>query len=177
MADIWKAPLVTQELMLGVKEEHHHPRLEMANIVVCFSDTKPFPNNSLNWGKVVKLSQFNQIWQAERQKTDFCIMLCADIWHHIMDADQKNAMLDLHLTRCEVEYIAQLDENNRPVKDEWGRIEYTNEIKLDEEGRPKWKLLPFDLLVCSRNISRYGLWCPEIENLGQAVFQFADEER
>jgi hypothetical protein len=83
-------------------------------------------------------------------------------------------MLDLHLARCEVEYIARLDENNKPVKDEWGRVDYTNEVKLDDEGRPKWKLLPFDLLVCSRNIKRYGLWCPEIENLGQAVFEFTE---
>ena len=173
--DIWKAPLVVQELMQGVKEEHHHPRLEQANIVVCLEDSRPFPNNSLNWGKTVKLTQFNQLWQPQ-QKTDFCLVLCADIWHNILDGNQKLALLDLHLTRCQVEYIARVDERGRPIKDEWGRIDYTNEIKLGEDGRPKWKIIPFDLTVFTGNVRRFGLWCPEIENLGQAVFQFAGDE-
>ena len=42
----WKAPADVQELVNSIKEEHHHPRLEQANICVAFEDSKPFKNDT-----------------------------------------------------------------------------------------------------------------------------------
>ena len=45
-----------------------------------------------------------------------------------------------------------------PVKDEWGRVKYTNVVKTDDDGKPKWRVDPFDLDVFAKNVLHYGLW-------------------
>ena len=169
MADIWKAPANVLDIVFKVRDEFHLPRLEGASIAMCFTDTKAFRSNRFNWGKTQKFSQFSKIWQAN--KYDFCLILCADVWNGLLNDRQKEALVDLHLTRCEVDYIPEMDERDRPVKDEWGRIQYTQEVKYDDAGQPKWRVLPLDLFVFTRNVSRYGLWCEEMDEFGKVASQ------
>jgi hypothetical protein len=55
------------------------------------------------------------------------------------------------------------------IKDEFGRVQYTTNIKTDDEGNPKWKILPLDLEIFSGNVRRYGLWYDELLELKDAI--------
>jgi hypothetical protein len=170
MTITWKAPAVVTELLERVKKQH--PRLSEASIVVTLTDSKPFVKNRFNWGSVKKFTSSNKLWFA--QKHDLCINLCADVWDAILDDNQKEALLDLHLTRCEPECEPEVVvENNKKIviKDEFGRIKYTDVVKLDEEGNPKWVVAPLDLVVFTKNVQRYGLWCSELEDFKEAVLK------
>ncbi len=169
MSLIWKSPADVLELLETLKLEHH-PELELAKFTVAFDESKPFNKDRFNWGNVYKFSQFNKLWQVE--KFDFCILLCSEIWYSILSKDQQTAWIDLHLTRCGVEYIPETvmeGKKKKVVKDDWGRIKYTTEMKLDDDGRPKWVINPLDLPVFCKNASRYGLWCPALSDLQTVI--------
>lgn len=166
----WKVPSTVTELVNEVKDKHH-PHLEDAKIAVAFDDSKPFKADRLNWGKTQRFSDLNKLWQAP-QSYDFCIVIPSDVWHDILDASQKEAFIDLHLARCQVEYEPETIVENgkkKPVKDQHGRVKYTNEMKFDDNGNPKWKVLPLDLGVLTENVSRYGLWYHELAEFSEAA--------
>lgn len=160
----WFANQEVQELLEVVKNKHHVPRLADARIAVCFEDSKPFVGDRFNWGRVRKFSQSAKLFHPDNKKYDFAITLCADAWVSVLDAKQREALLDLRLECCQVEYVPVTTEENgkkHVVKDEWGRVQYTNEFKMDDDG-PKWKVIPLDLNVYQANVSRYGCWCSDL---------------
>ena len=162
MAIIVKASPQVFDSLAQVKDKHHL-RLEQAQIAICVTDAKPFRAGKINLGKVSKFSTLNKIWQGI--KYDFCITLCTDVWYQILNDIQRESLLDLLLTCCDVEYEALTQEINgkkKVVKDEWGRVQYSDNIKCDDEGRPKWKVQPIDLLVFASNASRYNLWLKDL---------------
>ncbi len=166
----WKASSDIAELLNTVKEKHHAPRLAQASVAVCFDDSKPFVHNKLNLGKVFKFNELNKLWQIA--KHDFCIVICSDVWYSLLRDPQREALLDLQLTRCEVQYLPVTQEVNKKkkvVKDEWGRIQYTQDVKLNEAGEPIWRILPLDLDVFAKNVRRYGLWFDDLVDLKQAI--------
>lgn len=159
MAIIWKAPNNVVELLTSVIESHHLPRLEEARFAVAFVDTKPFIRNHFNWGKVMKFTDFNKLWQGNPY--DFSIVLCSDVWHNLLSEEGRAGLLDLHLIRCTPDYEPEtIVEGNKkkPVKDEWGRVKYSNVVKTDDEGHTKWTVNPLDIDVFVRNVLHYGLW-------------------
>ncbi len=165
-----KAPDTVQTIINDVKNFHHSPRLDEARVTAAFVDSKPFTNNRFNWGSTKKFSEFSKVWQAT--KYDFCIVICSDIWHQILGPDQKHAFIDLHMTRMEAEFLPEVVVENgkkKVQKDEFGRVQYSNELKIDDDGNPKWKVSPLDLLVFTQNVSRYGLWCEELLELNDAI--------
>lgn len=171
----WKASPDIQELMQTVKEKNHKPRLENASIVVCFEDSKPFPRNKLNLGKVLKFNEFHKLWQGHRY--DFCIVLCSDVWYSLLVDSGREALLDLQLGRCEVEYIPETVEENgkkKVIKDEWGRIQYTEQIKVNDVGDPAWRVVPLDPPVFTRNVRKYGLWFDDLVDLQHAIAHVKD---
>lgn len=166
----WKVPVAVQELVQAVKEKNH-PHLATANIAVAFDDSKPFKNEKLNWGKTQRFSNLNKLWQAP-QAFDFCIVIPSDVWHEVLDGSQKEPFLDLHLTRCQVEYEPETYIENgkkKVVKDQLGRVKYTDEMKFDDNGTPKWKVAPLDLWVFMQNVSRYGLWCQTLMDFNEVL--------
>jgi len=170
MPIIWKVPHNVFELLGQVKSTHHSPRLDAARITAAFTDSKPFTNNRFNWGSTKKFSDFNKVWQD--QKYDFCILICSEVWHSILNAEQRESLVDLHMTRIEADLVPEsVIENGKKniVKDEYGRVKYTSEVKVDDEGNPKWKVAPLDLIVFTRNVRRYGLWCEELLDLHDAI--------
>lgn len=178
MANPWKAPQDVLELINHVKEKFHNERLAEASIVGCFDDSKPFVRNKINLGKVAKFNHLARLWQ--NQKHDFCLVICADLWHDVLGNAEREALVDLLLSRCEVERIPETIEENgkkKPVKDEWGRIQYTKEIKLDDEGNPKWKVAPLDLELFAKNVRRYGLWLDDLLEMKEAIDSATSEEK
>src|SRR5689334_9450355 len=130
------APNNVVTLLNQLKAQDHHPRLEEAHIVICFEDVKPFKKGRFNWGKVTKFSPFAKLWHPKNEKYDFQIALSADGWYQLLDEYQQKAWLELQLTRCQVEMIpkkAKVNGKVQVIKDEFGRIEYTDEVKVDEE--------------------------------------------
>jgi len=174
MAVIWKAPANILDQLNEVKAKFHSPRLDGATFAVALMDSKPFVKNRFNWGTVKRVSDFQKIWLS--QEFQFCVVLCSDVWHTILTPAQKEALLDLHLSRCSPEYLPETVMEGKKkitVKDEWGRIKYTDEIKYDENGNPKWIISPLDLEVFTENVRRYGLWCSELCDLGTVVAKAA----
>ena len=170
MGLFWKAPNVVDELVEVVLNKHHSSRLQMAQIAIALDDSKSFVKNKFNWGSVNKFSSFNKLWQ--NQKFDFAIVLCSDSWNNILNDSQKEALIDLHLTRCNLEYVPETvmeGKKKKVVKDDWGRIKFTNEIKVDDEGNPKWYISPLDIYVFVQNFERYGNWCSEFCQLNKFV--------
>jgi hypothetical protein len=177
MAVTTKASTDVIELLEKVKSKHH-TRLGDVQIAVCLSDTKPFKKDRFNWGKVSKFSEFNRLWQ--KKKYDFCIEISVDVWYQILDEGQREALLDLHLTRCTADYepaVQVINGKKVAIKDEWGRVQYSDQFKYDDEGNPKWKVDPLDLEVFASNFSRYGLWCEHFESLKKAVTTTEVEEK
>jgi hypothetical protein len=167
---VWQANNEVKELIEQIKQKNHCPRLSEAKIAICFNDGKMFVKNRFNWGKVQKFSNLAKLWHHPRH--DFLINVPGDIWTDILNENQREALVDLHLSRCGVEYEPETIEENgtkKVVKDEWGRVEYTDIIKTDDEGNPKWLVYPFDLEVISSNIGRYGLWCEGLADLKTAI--------
>lgn len=173
---IWKAGEDVVGLLSEIKTRHHSPRLNLASVTVAFDDSKPFVRNKINLGKVAKFSPFMRLWQD--QQHDFCLVIPSDLWVSVLNLEQREAYLDLQLTRCEVEYEPEFAEvagrGGKPkkvkIKDEWGRVQYSNRMRYDDAtGDPKWKVLPLDLEVFTRNVRRYGLWLDELMELKDAI--------
>lgn len=171
MVNSWRAPVDVQSMLEDLVSKHH-PHLSVAKIAIGFDDSKIFKNDKFNWGKVSKFSKLAKVWQSKAEKYDFCIVLCSEAWYNFLTAQQQEAWLDLCLSRCQVEYEAvYIEENGRKkaVKDEWGRVEYTDNIKYDDEGLPIWKVSSLDINVFTQNVKRYGLWCEPLANFQHAV--------
>ena len=50
-----------------------------------------------------------------------------------------------------------------------GRTKYTNVMKFDDNGDPKWKIAPLDLEIFTSNVSKYGVWSDQILELKEAI--------
>lgn len=176
MADRWSADQVVYELLENVKEKNH-PHLAAAKIAVEFVDSKPFIKDRLNLGKVSKFSKAAKIWHPPNKRYDFCISICADVWMDLLQVAQREPYLDLKLCQCQVEYEPEVVEENgkkQVVKDEYGRVSYTDEVKVDADGEPMWKVVPVGIPVFVENVKRYGLWYEDFVELKQAIEQGAD---
>jgi len=171
-----KSPDVVQELARKLKETHHSPRLDEASVAVCFEDSKPFKKDRFNWGKVKRFPSLGKAFPGEHH--DFVIIVPYS-GYEMMTSEQKMAWLDLLLEMCQVEYVPETVVENKKKKDvidEFGRKVYTNEIKRDKEGSPKWKILTFGVDIITANVLRFGLWFDEFVELGDAVNLNVDKQ-
>ena len=55
------------------------------------------------------------------------------------------------------------------MKDEFGRTKYTDQIKYDDNGVPKWRVAALDLDILSKNVMHYGLWIQEFLDLKSVI--------
>lgn len=170
---IWKAPTEVVEMLLEVKKTHHSPRLDPASLAVCFDESKPFVKNRINLGRLSKFSALARLYQRDRH--DFCLTIPSVLWTEILPKENdRMAYLDLQLTRCDLEYETETyEENNKKKKvtDEFGRLKFTNQPKIDDEGNYKWIVQPMDLEVFGKNVRRYGLWLEELRALEEAIVE------
>ena len=106
----WKASEEVSDLVNEVCQKYHADRIQNASIGVCFDESKPFVKNKLNLGKVTKFSPLAKLWQGT--KLDFCISISMDLWHSVLTEEQREAFIDLQLSRCGVEYLPEEIEEN-----------------------------------------------------------------
>ena len=173
----WKASEEVSDLVNEVCQKYHADRIQNASIGVCFDESKPFVKNKLNLGKVTKFSPLAKLWQGT--KLDFCISISMDLWHSVLTEEQREAFIDLQLSRCGVEYLPEeIEENGKKkvIKDEFGRVQYTDVVKTDDDGNPKWIIRPLDLEVFSGNVRRYGLWYDELLEFKNAIIAPEDND-
>lgn len=169
---VWQVNSEIQNILESIKSTYHHPRLEEASIAMSFNDGKSFVGGRFNWGKLSKFSSLAKLWHPENKRYDFHISFPADSWHGLLNSEQRKAWIDLHLCRCQVEYVpvtVEVNGKKKTQKDEWGRVQFTSEIKRDEEGSPKWKVIPMDLGVFQENVMRFGCWCQDLFELKSAI--------
>jgi hypothetical protein len=171
----WKAESSVTNLLNEVKQKNH-PHLLEASIAISFNDSKPFDKQGkFNWGKSRKFSHSAKLWHPSDKKYDFEIVLPADAWYQVLNDYQREAWLDLHLCRFKPEYLPAMKEDEkgkfRPEKDQYGRISYTKDVKLDDEGNVIWKVERFDISVFAENVRNYGLWIEDIEEFGTALIE------
>jgi hypothetical protein len=170
MSNPWKASDEVVQILDLVKSKHHSPRIDDCRVAVCFDDSKPFVKNKLNLGKLSKFSSTARLWQ--REKYDFCLIIPMELWTTILKVDQREAYIDLMLTRCDMEYVSEvIEENGKKIKltDEFGRIQYSKVPKEDKEGNVKWKIDPLNLEVFAKNVRKYGLWQEDLLILKEAI--------
>ncbi len=161
----WLANSDILDLTNSIKEKHH-PHLDQARVSVCFNDSKPFKKDKFNWGTVTKFSAMAKTHQVN--KYDFCICLSSEAWVGVLNNEQREALLDLHLSCCGVEHlpeIAIVNGKKTPIKDEFGRTVFSEEVKTDQEGNPVYKKLPLDIDVIQENVKRFGCWCKDFIDL------------
>lgn len=173
MSSFWLAPDNFFSLLDSIKTKYHSrlcTDVGDCKIALVLTDSKPFLSGRLNWGKIKKFDKFSKLWM--NKDFDYCILMSSDVWNEILDSKQKEAILDLHLSRIEPKYEPNtVIENGKKkvIKDEFGRIEYTSNIKLDKEGNPKWQVGPLDLQVFASNVRRFGFWCEELDNFKKII--------
>lgn len=160
--------------LLDEVKAKHHPHLAQATIALEFVESKAYIKDEINFGKVAKFGSATKLWFPDHAKYDFLISLCADVWFGLLNNQQREALLDFRLSSCKVEYIPNtvvVNGKKQVIKDEFGRIEYTDQIKTDDEGKPVWKLANFGLAVVVENVKRYGIWYDGLLELKQAIDQ------
>ena len=161
MASIWNAPKDIESAIRTLKDEHH-PHLGSASIWVLCSDSKPIRNNQL------MVTMTKRCGKTEKLATghDFKIIVLMEAWANLPDSARMLA-LDEALCRCGVKYVPQTIEINgkkEVVKDDLGRVIYTDEIDVDKEGEPKWKVNPPDAGLYYSLLQRHGKYSEEAEN-------------
>lgn len=166
MASIWEAPADIRRAAEQIKLEHH-PHLANASLWVLCSDGKAIRNNQLLVTQSKKCTQTEKLSSGH----DFKLIVMAEAWSALPDAARKVA-LDEALCRCGVKYVPQTVEVNgrkEVVKDEIGRVIYTDQIEYDNEGRPRWKINPPDAGLYYALLERHGAYSDEADNASRAL--------
>ncbi len=169
---VWIADNSVFQIVDKVKAAYHDKRLADARIAVSIIEAKAFIKDRFNWGKTSKFSTAAKIWHADDNRYDFLITIPSESWNILDQVHQREAFIDLHLNCMQVEFEVETIEKNGkkiPVKDDYGRKVYTDVLKVDEEGIPKWKVVPLDINVIMDNVTRYGCWCQSFIDLKSAI--------
>ena len=166
MASIWEAPPEIRRALDEIKKENH-AHLAHASLWALCSDGKALRNNQFVVTQSKRCSQTEKLSSG----SDFKVIVMMDAWSQLPDAARRVA-LDEALCRCGVKHVPQTVEVNgkkEVVKDELGRVIYTDEMEHDKEGRPKWKINPPDAGLYYAMLQRHGKYSEEAENTSRAL--------
>lgn len=158
---IWEASDDIKKLVEETKTAHH-PHLAQAKIWVLVADTKPIKDNKLVSVRAAKCTKTEKL----KAGYDFKIMVTAEAWRLLTDA-QRAIAIDEALCHCGVKFLPQtVIVNKKPVvvKDDIGRIIYTNEIEIDEDDNPKWRMNQPDMATYFQLLTRYKAYNDDIQN-------------
>ncbi len=170
---IWTLKENAEEYLL-LKEliERFHMYLQESKIVLYASDKNKLKANQV----VVAESGKAPMKLKAAIDADFTIMFYP-YWTNL-NAKEKLACLDHQLKRCSVHYEPYKEQvgtsrGGKPklsvVRDEFGRKQYTNEIKRDEFGKPKWRLLPYEVEEYHEVVLRHGAWNEILDEFRNAL--------
>jgi hypothetical protein len=171
---VWELPkdCLEYQIMNEMIEKYHQP-LKEAKIVLYGCDKNKVNGNMVRFADTSKAS----VKMKASIDADFTITLYMMPWGDLT-LEQKKACMDHELTHCGVHYEPIKEQvgsskKGKPrfkvVKDEYGRKQYTNEIKRDENGVPKWKLEPHDLEEFQSVVKTWGLWQSSIKEFKDAL--------
>lgn len=166
MASIWQAPEEIRRTVLELRDAHH-PHLSAAGFWVLVSDGKAIRSNRL------VVTQSKKCTNTEKLSSgfDFKIIVMAEAWAELPDKARR-IYLDEALCRCAVKFVPQTMEVNgkkEVVKDELGRVVFTDEIDYDKNGQPKWAVNPPDAGLFYDMLMRHGEYSEEAENVNRAI--------
>lgn len=141
--------------------EAHHPHLAEAKFALAWQrGMKADKDDNLTLGRCRKASDLSR----ELAEYDFIILLNEEAWQELYP-DQRKALIDHELTHAQV----TLDEDG--------------EVKLDERGRPVWRIRRHDIEEFKEIIERHGLYKSDLEAFVKAALAqkktplFPEEEK
>lgn len=153
--------------------QKNHPHLQEAKIILYATD-----RNRLRANNVVVASASRAPAKLKASTdADFTITIHITPWSDLNQA-QQTACLDHELMHCGVHYepvkeqvgkTRQGKARTKIVRDEYGRVQYTNEIKRDDDGAPKWRMIPHDLEEFRDIVERHGLWDQSLQEFKKAI--------
>lgn len=151
--------------------EENHQHLQEANFIILLNEKIKLKGDIVVIAEVKKTSPSEKIIH----NYDFKIIIYDYVWGKL-DDKKKISVLDHELTHCGVKYIPLKEKNEETgktevVKDEFGRKQYTNEIDRDDNGRPKWVILPHDLEEFRSIVKRHGMYDESIQEFAKIVNQ------
>lgn len=165
MASIWEATVKIQQQVKQLRDQHH-THLHQASLWVLCSDAKAIRDNHIIATQTKKCTNTERLSSGH----DFKIVIMMEVWSLLTD-EQRAKAIDEALCRAGVKRVPQMIEINGKkdvVKDDFGRIIYTDEIAYDKEDRPKWKINRPDAELYFGMISRHADYNEEAENVQRA---------
>lgn len=163
---IWEAPQDIRDLVAEVKEAHHK-HLAQAKVWVLVNDANPIVDNQL----IATGSSRCTSTEKLRTDNDFKIIVIAEGWHALTNG-QRRLAIDEALCRCGVHYVPltqKVNKKDEVIKDEIGRIVYTDKIATDGEGNPKWKINRPDASLYFQLLQRHAIYSDAVENVQNAL--------
>lgn len=166
MASIWEAPDDIRRTVEHVKAEHH-PHLANASLWVMMSDSKGIVDNRL----VPTTTRLCTKTERLSAGHDFKITISMEAWDKLTDA-QRRIAIDEALCRCGVKCEPKtvvVNGKEEVIKDDLGRVIYSEEVAIDKEGRPRWRVLKPDAALYFPLLRRHQLYSEEAENVQRVL--------
>lgn len=163
---IWEAPEEIRQLVGEIKEAYH-PHLILAKIWVLINDASPIVENQLVPMVTSRCTKTEKL----KSGNDFKIIVVAEAWG-LLTTQQKRVAIDEALCHCGVQYVPltqKINKKDEVIKDEIGRIIYTDVIATDGEGLPKWKMNRPDASIYFGLIQRHEVYSEALENVQNAL--------
>ncbi len=153
----------------------NHTHLLDAKIIIYANDKNKLKGNNIIIADASKSSHKMKASTC----SDFNITLYMTAWSEL-NQSQQEACMDHELSHCGVCYLPITEQIGTPnkkgkvktkiVKDEFGRVQYSNEIKRDPQtGQPKWKLIPHDLEEFRDIVERHGIWDDSLKSFKEIM--------
>lgn len=160
--------------MMNELIERYHPHLSESKIILYANEKNKLKSNHVI---IASASKASSRLRASTE-ADFTITIHMMPWGDLSES-QKRACLDHELSHCGVHYEPVKEQvgtsrNGRPrmkvVRDSYGRIQYTDEIKRDPEtGKPKWRLITHDLEEFRDIVDRHGVWDSSLQSFQEVL--------
>ncbi len=166
MATIWEAPIEIRNRLNEAKNAEH-PHLTQASLWVLCSDSKAIRDNRVIATQTRKCTKTEKLSSGH----DFKVIIMMETWANLTDT-QREIALDEALCRCGVRFLPETIEINGKkeiLKDDLGRIIYTDEIAYDKEGIPKWKINHPDAGLFFPLLARHRQYSEDAENVVRAL--------
>jgi len=165
MPTVWQAPPNVRVLVERIKS--HHPHLGQASIWVLMSTASAVTCNRFVATRASLCTKTEKLESGH----DFKIIISSDAWQKLTDA-QREVEIGKALCRCGVRYEPETIEINgkaHVVKDDLGRVIYTDEIAYDKEGRPRWCVNKPDAEIYFSLFKRRGAYDESTDNACRLV--------
>jgi hypothetical protein len=166
MAHLWQAPQDIRKLLTQIQQEHH-PHLADASVWALCSDGRAIRDNQLVATQTKKCTSTEKLSTSH----DFKVIVMMETWAKLTDA-QRAVALDEALCRCGVKRVPRTVEVNgkkETVKDDLGRVVFTDQIDYDRDNQPRWKINPPDAGLYFALLTRHQQYSEQAENVQRAL--------